>query len=188
MILKSRGFSRFWRSLALAVALTSAPTAVAIAAPATRNIHPRQHSTPAPTLEIPQDFIAPVKGGRMTSGFGWRVHPILGDLRFHNGVDYALPRGTPVVSSSAGTVVAVQRHKTYGRLVRVRHSGGYETVYAHLNSFAPGLTVGKKVKQGQQVGTVGTSGYATGPHLYWEVYLHGEAQDPLELLAEAHAN
>ncbi|MFD2264636.1 M23 family metallopeptidase [Lacibacterium aquatile] len=166
-------------------------TTVACLLPLTTQATPtaRHSNRNAPVVhqipDLPKGFIVPVKGGRMTSGFGWRVHPILKDVRFHNGVDFAVARGTPVVAAKEGTIVSVSWHKTYGRLVRIRHADGYETVYAHLNSFAPGLVAGKKVRQGQQIGSVGTSGYATGPHLYWEVYLHGEAQDPLELVAEA---
>lgn len=129
-------------------------------------------------------LVRPVEGGRMSSGFGWRVHPVLGDRRFHNGVDFALPKGSPVFAAESGVVGEIGYHGNYGRLVRIKQGVGGESVYAHLNGFAKRLKVGQHVTQGQLIGFVGETGLATGPHLYWEVVKDGDHVDPLRLLAE----
>jgi murein DD-endopeptidase MepM/ murein hydrolase activator NlpD len=120
----------------------------------------------------------PVDGARMSSGFGWRLHPILGYSRLHKGVDFAAPTGTPVMAAGHGTVVMAQRHRGYGNYVKIRHQNGYETVYAHLSGYARSLKVGAKVDQGQVIGYVGTTGLSTGPHLHYEVYAGGKPVNP----------
>lgn len=130
------------------------------------------------------DLVLPVEGGRLSSPFGWRKHPVLGDRRFHKGIDLSLPRGSPVVAAANGVVTEVAKHRTYGLLVRIEHGEGWETVYAHLDRFASGLQAGDKVRQGQRVAFVGRSGLSTGSHLYWELRLNGVPQDPLERLDE----
>lgn len=127
----------------------------------------------------------PVAGGRMTSPFGWRIHPVLGDRRFHYGVDFALPKGSPVYADDDGVVTEIGHHGNYGKLVRIRHPHGAESVYAHLDGYSKGLKQGSHVKRGQTVAYVGQSGLATGPHLYWETVQNDEYVDPLRLLAES---
>lgn len=129
-------------------------------------------------------LVRPVTGGRMTSPFGWRIHPVLGSWRFHYGVDFALPKGSPVIATDDGVITQIGRHGNYGKLVRLRHPHGIESTYAHLDGFAKGLKVGSHVKRGQIVAFVGQSGLATGPHLYWETVQNDDYIDPLRLLAE----
>lgn len=136
-------------------------------------------------LLSPAAFVKPVDGGQMTSPFGWRVHPILGDVRFHNGVDFALPRGSPVFAAQSGVVTEVGCRGNYGNLVRIQHGRNMETVYAHLDGFAPGMKIGSRVRRGQTIAYVGATGLATGPHLYWETVRDDLYLDPLRLLEEA---
>lgn len=120
-----------------------------------------------------------VDRGRFTSGFGRRNASGGSGSAIHQGLDIAAPSGTPVRASAAGVVAGMTRHGNYGRLLRIRHSDHLETAYAHLSGFAPNLSVGQAVKQGQTVGYVGTSGRTTGPHLHFEIRRRGEAIDPL---------
>lgn len=119
-----------------------------------------------------------VDGGRFTSGFGWRGASG-GRGGRHHGVDIAAPVGTPVRASAAGVVAAMTRHRSYGRLIRIRHADHLETAYAHLSRFVPHLGVGQPVKQGEIIGYVGTTGRTTGAHLHFELRRHGRAVDPL---------
>jgi len=121
----------------------------------------------------------PVVGARVTSGFGWRVHPILGGWRFHNGVDYAAPRGTPVHVAADGIVEDIGWHGGNGLYIRVRHGAQLETTYSHLQKFAAGIGRGTKLGKGQVIAYVGTTGLATGPHLYYEILVDGRPIDPL---------
>ncbi|SBW12452.1 putative Peptidase M23B [uncultured Alphaproteobacteria bacterium] len=121
----------------------------------------------------------PVPGGRLTSPWGWRIHPVLKRPQFHKGVDYSAPAGTPVLATAPGTVAFVGRNGNYGKLVRITHAGEVVTGYAHLQDYARGLKVGAKVSQGQVIGYVGRSGLATGNHLYYEVFARGKLVDPL---------
>ena len=123
----------------------------------------------------------PVDGARLSSGFGKRRHPILGYTRMHRGIDFAAPKGTPVFAAGAGVVEIAGRNRGYGNYVRVRHTGGYATAYAHLARFAPGLKPGRRVEQGEVIGLVGATGLATGPHLHYEVLYRGEQVNPLTL-------
>lgn len=120
----------------------------------------------------------PLDGARLTSGFGMRRHPVLGFSRRHEGLDFAAPTGTPVYAASDGVVASVRTERGYGKIVRLRHAGGIETVYAHLSRFARGLQAGKRVKQGDVIGAVGSTGMSTGPHLHYEIRVAGRAQDP----------
>ncbi|WP_337995847.1 M23 family metallopeptidase [Oleispirillum naphthae] len=129
------------------------------------------------TIELPKG--EPVPGGRLTSPWGWRIHPVLKRPQFHKGVDFSAPAGTPVLATADGTVEFVGRRGNYGRLIRMRHGGGIETLYAHLQGFAAGLRTGGRVRQGQVIGYVGRSGLATGNHLYYEVYAGGRQVDPM---------
>jgi murein DD-endopeptidase MepM/ murein hydrolase activator NlpD len=117
----------------------------------------------------------------VTSPYGWRIHPVFGDRRFHKGVDYGAPTGTPVLAAADGTVGDVGWRGNYGRYIRVDHGTGLATAYAHLSRFAKGLAAGQHVRQGQVIGYVGQTGVATGPHLYYEVIVGGKRVDPLNL-------
>jgi murein DD-endopeptidase MepM/ murein hydrolase activator NlpD len=129
---------------------------------------------------VQETFLAaPVKYSRITSSFTQaRFHPILRRTRPHPGIDYAAPVGTPVWAVASGRVTHVGWMGGYGRLVKIRHSDGYESYYAHLSSFAEGLRVGQKVDQKQVIGRVGSSGLSTGPHVCFRITRHGQFVDP----------
>jgi|GEM_PF-1165081 len=128
---------------------------------------------------MPIELASPVPGAPITSPFGWRIHPILDIRKFHEGVDFGAPTGTPVRAAEDGVVEDVGFRGNYGNYVRVRHSDQLETAYAHLNGFAPGVQSGTHVHRGQVIAYIGTTGWATGPHLYYEVIVNGEHLDPL---------
>ncbi|MFN5038752.1 MAG: M23 family metallopeptidase [Bradyrhizobium sp.] len=123
----------------------------------------------------------PVVSGRLGDGFGWRIHPILGDRRFHEGVDFAAPYGSPIAAAGAGVVETEGYERGYGKYIRVRHDRGYETTYAHIASVPSGLKVGDRVRQGETIAYVGSTGLSTGPHLYYEVRINGRNVDPLRM-------
>ena len=123
----------------------------------------------------------PVDGARLSSGFGMRKHPILGYSRLHGGVDFAAPTGTPIYAAGDGTIKRANRFGSYGNYIAIRHANGYETAYAHLNGFARGIRAGTRVRQGQVIGYVGTTGRSTGPHLHYEVHVNGKKMNPLAL-------
>lgn len=123
----------------------------------------------------------PVNGARLSSSFGRRKHPILGYRKMHTGVDFAAPRGTPILAAGSGTVERANRYGGYGNYIRIRHSDGYKTAYAHLKGFARGVKSGAYVKQDQVIGYVGTTGRSTGPHLHYEVHHHGKKINPRRL-------
>jgi murein DD-endopeptidase MepM/ murein hydrolase activator NlpD len=127
----------------------------------------------------------PVSSGRLGDGFGWRTHPILRDRRFHQGVDYAAPFGSPIVAAAAGVVEKIDRQWGYGEYIRIRHDFGYETTYAHISNVPHGLRVGDRIRQGQTIAYVGSSGLSTGPHLYYEVRVNGRNVDPLRVRLRA---
>jgi murein DD-endopeptidase MepM/ murein hydrolase activator NlpD len=114
--------------------------------------------------------------GRQTSSFGLRLHPLLGYNRFHKGVDYGAPTGTPIVAVTDGRVIFAGRHGGHGNYIKLTHAGGLATGYAHLSRFAVGS--GAFVRQGQVIGYVGSTGLSTGPHLHFEVYRNGAAVNP----------
>lgn len=111
----------------------------------------------------------PIDGARLTSTFGLRRHPILGYTKMHKGVDFGAPTGTPVMAAGNGTVEMASWFGGYGRYIRLKHTNSYGTAYAHLSRFARGIEPGARVRQGQVIGFVGTSGRSTGPHLHYEV-------------------
>ena len=123
----------------------------------------------------------PINGARLSSSYGRRKHPILGYRKLHAGVDFAAPRGTPILAAGSGTVERANRYGSYGNYIRIRHTDGYKTAYAHLKSFARGVKKGKYVKQDQVIGYVGTTGRSTGPHLHYEVHLNGKKINPRRL-------
>jgi murein DD-endopeptidase MepM/ murein hydrolase activator NlpD len=125
----------------------------------------------------------PVRGARISSYFSKRrFHPVLHKWKAHLGVDYAARRGTPVHAAGDGVVIYAARAGTYGNLVRIRHSDGYETRYAHLKSFRRGIHRGSRVKKGQVIAYVGTTGRSTGPHLHFELRKRGRAINPLRVV------
>jgi len=117
---------------------------------------------------------------KITSPYGWRIHPVFGDLRFHEGVDFGAPKGTPVVATADGTIEDIGWRGNYGEYIRVRHDGHLATAYAHLAGFARGMHRGTEVKRGEVIGYVGRTGVATGPHLYYEVMIDGKRIDPMK--------
>ena len=122
----------------------------------------------------------PIVGARISSKFSLgRKHPILGFVRPHYGVDYAAPKGTIVSAAGSGTIVFAGQKGGYGNVIEVRHENGIKTVYAHLNSFAPGMKAGKYVKKGQYIAKVGNTGLSTGPHLHFGVYKNNQPVNPL---------
>ena len=120
----------------------------------------------------------PIDGARISSGFGNRIHPILGYTKMHKGIDFAAPTGTPIYASGSGVIEYLGRKGSFGRYIRIRHNEVYQTVYAHMSRYAKLLRKGSKVKQGQTIGYVGSSGRSTGPHLHYEIHQHGLAIDP----------
>lgn len=123
----------------------------------------------------------PVDGARLSSGFGSRKHPILGYTKMHKGVDFAAPRGTPIMAAGDGVVERASPYGGYGNYVRIRHNDEYSTAYAHMNGFAKGIRAGVRVKQGQIIGYVGTTGRSTGPHLHYEVLAKQGHINPLSV-------
>ncbi|MEQ8695127.1 MAG: M23 family metallopeptidase [Bauldia litoralis] len=118
----------------------------------------------------------PIDGARLTSNFGMRRHPILGYSRMHTGTDFGAPRGTPIYAAGDGTVLISGWKGGYGKYVRIRHNKEYMTAYAHMSKIH--VKVGQRVKQGQVIGRVGTTGRSTGPHLHYEVLRHGKFVNP----------
>jgi murein DD-endopeptidase MepM/ murein hydrolase activator NlpD len=118
---------------------------------------------------------------RISSGFGGRFHPLLKNWRKHTGVDFAAPRGTPIWATSDGVVEFAGVKGGYGNAIEIRHTGGITTLYGHLSGFASGAKRGMRVSQGQTIGYVGATGWATGPHLHYEFKVSGIHQDPLRV-------
>lgn len=115
--------------------------------------------------------------GPLSSGFGWRLHPILGEYQMHEGQDITGSVGTPVVATAAGKVVEVEYSSSFGNYVVLAHSGGIRTLYAHLSAFK--CQVGKTVRRGETIGLLGNTGRSTGPHIHYEVHVDGRAVDPM---------
>lgn len=123
----------------------------------------------------------PVPGGRLNDGFGWRFHPVLKIRRFHEGVDFDAPLGSRVEAAGGGVVEKIDQESGYGKYIRIRHDLGYETTYAHVSSFPRAIKVGTRVRQGDVIAYVGSTGYSTGPHLYYEVKINGRNVDPMKI-------
>ena len=128
---------------------------------------------------------SPLEFSRITSGFGMRRHPIFQQWRAHQGVDYGAPVGTKVKSTGDGVVTFAGRRNGYGNLIVLRHHGGTSTYYAHLRNFARGLKAGGRVVQGEIIGYVGQTGWASGPHLHYEFHLHNQNRNPLTMVFPA---
>ena len=124
---------------------------------------------------------SPLAFSRVSSGFGGRVHPLLKNWRQHTGVDFAAPRGTPAWATADGVVEFAGVKGGYGNVVEIRHSGGVTTLYAHLSGFATNARKGMRISQGQTVGYVGATGWATGPHLHYEFKISGQHQNPMRV-------
>ena len=116
----------------------------------------------------------PINGARLSSSFGMRKHPILGYNKMHRGTDFAAPSGTPIMASGSGTITRARWCGGGGNCVKIKHNSTYETIYAHMKAFAKGVKEGRKVKQGQIIGYVGSTGLSTGPHLHYEVLINGK--------------
>lgn len=123
----------------------------------------------------------PIADGIMRSGFGYRRHPVLGYAKLHTGVDWANPIGTPIVAAGNGTVIKAEWDSGYGRRVEVQHINGYVTTYNHMSRFGRGVGAGARVRQGQVVGYVGSTGLSTGAHLHYEVIINGHFVDPMKI-------
>ena len=123
----------------------------------------------------------PVNGARLSSRYGKRRHPVLGYTKMHRGLDFAAPRGTPIMAGGDGVIEMSQRNGSYGNYVRIRHNNNYKTAYGHLKGFGKGIRRGKRVRQGQIIGYIGTTGRSTGPHLHYEILKNGRQINPLKL-------
>jgi murein DD-endopeptidase MepM/ murein hydrolase activator NlpD len=123
----------------------------------------------------------PVNNAIMRSGFGSRRHPILGYLKMHTGVDWATAYGTPIFASGNGVVEVAGWEGGYGKYVKLKHNNGYETAYGHMSAFAKGMEPGKRVRQGQVIGFVGSTGQSTGAHVHYEILVNGRFVDPMRI-------
>ncbi len=123
----------------------------------------------------------PVPNGKFRSAYGMRRHPISRRLKLHGGVDWSAPRGTPIISAGNGVVEKAGWGSGYGKQTIVRHANGYETSYSHQTAYAKGIKPGARVRQGQVIGYVGSTGYSTGPHLHYEVKVNGNRVDPMRI-------
>jgi murein DD-endopeptidase MepM/ murein hydrolase activator NlpD len=121
----------------------------------------------------------PVAEASMTSPFGWRIHPLTHTSELHSGVDWATAFGTPIFAAGNGTIEEIGPRGGYGKYVRIRHADGYETAYGHMSAFARGLEVGSRVRQGQVIGFVGSTGVSTGSHVHFEIHINGRFVDPM---------
>lgn len=120
----------------------------------------------------------PINGARLSSGFGNRKHPILGYKKHHKGLDFAAPKGTPILAAGDGVIDKIGRNGAYGHYIRIRHNNNFQTAYAHLSRYAKGMTRNTRVHQGQVIGYVGSTGRSTGPHLHYEIIRNGRQVNP----------
>jgi murein DD-endopeptidase MepM/ murein hydrolase activator NlpD len=123
----------------------------------------------------------PVNDAIMRSGFGGRRHPILGYVKMHTGVDWATAYGTPIFASGNGVIEKCGWEGGYGKYIRIKHNNGYETAYGHMSAFAKGMEIGKRVRQGQVIGFVGSTGLSTGAHVHYEILVNGRFVDPMRI-------
>jgi murein DD-endopeptidase MepM/ murein hydrolase activator NlpD len=123
----------------------------------------------------------PGTGARLASGFGMRIHPVLGYSMMHRGTDFAAPIGTPIMAAGDGVVERAGPFSSFGNYIKLRHNTEYETAYAHISRFAPGIRPGVHVTQGEVIAYVGMTGRATGPHLHYEVLKDGDEINPMGL-------
>lgn len=138
------------------------------------------------SLKSSEIFVSPLNGDfRISSNFGNRKHPIHGKIAFHKGVDYAAKLGTPIHATTEGVIEYIGKNGGYGNYIKIKHNNKYSTCYAHISKFSSDIKLGSKVKQGQIIAYVGSTGVATGPHLHYEVIYNGKHIDPLTI---AHGN
>lgn len=123
----------------------------------------------------------PISEGEFSSGFGSRRHPVLGYVRQHTGVDWAAPRGVPIMAAGDGVIETIGNSSGYGNFILIKHANGYETGYGHQSAFAKGMAQGVRVRQGQIIGYVGSTGLSTGPHVHFEIRINGNFVDPLRI-------
>ncbi len=127
-------------------------------------------------------FISPLPGGAyVTCAYGWRIHPIWGDKRFHSGVDLGASQGTPIYAIAAGTVTTATYGDANGYYVSISHGNGYGSVYCHMTNYI--VSVGDSVSQGQVIGYVGSTGWSTGPHLHFEIHVNGSTVNPMDYIS-----
>lgn len=130
----------------------------------------------------------PIDGAHITSQFGMRVHPVLGFMKLHKGTDFGAPIGTPIYAAGDATVTWAAMKGPNGNLVILQHDNGWQTYYLHMSKFGDGITAGVRVRQGQTIGYVGTTGRSTGPHLHYEMHINGEPVDAMTVpMASGHS-
>ncbi len=139
--------------------------------------------TEQPSIAIPSRM--PLDGFKLTSGYGMRNHPVLRQRRAHKGVDLAAPTGTPIFATADGIVGKAQWFSSYGLYIRIDHGADLETRYAHMSKLA--VAAGERVKKGDIIGYVGSTGRSTGPHLHYEVRIDGVAVNPIPYMVETQA-
>lgn len=139
--------------------------------------------TVQPSVSIPSRM--PLEGSRLSSGYGMRNHPVIGGRRRHKGVDLAAPTGTPIYATADGIVGRADWFSSYGLFVRIEHGADLETRYAHMSKLA--VAAGERVKKGDIIGYVGSTGRSTGPHLHYEVRIDGVAVNPIPYMVESEA-
>jgi murein DD-endopeptidase MepM/ murein hydrolase activator NlpD len=139
---------------------------------------PTVAAPPARRSEGPPRFIVPIEDGKVNSGFGMRRHPVLRKMRMHRGVDFPAAKGTPILAAADGVVEDMGWRGNYGNYIRISHDSRHATAYGHLDGFAPEISEGERVTQGQVIGYVGRTGLSTGNHLYWEVLVDNKYVDP----------
>lgn len=141
--------------------------------------------TPAPITGVSIPSRMPLEDARMSSNFGMRTHPVLGGRRNHQGIDLAAPTGTPVYATADGIVSRADWFSSYGLFISIEHGGEMQTRYAHLSRLA--VAEGERVKKGEIIGYVGSTGRSTGPHLHYEVRIAGAAVNPVPYMVESEA-
>ena len=130
----------------------------------------------------------PINGARLSSRYGNRKHPILGYTKMHRGLDFAAPTGTPVFAAGDGIIEKAGWNGSYGKYIRIKHTGIYKTAYAHLSGIHNNVKIGKRVLQGKIIGYVGTTGRSTGPHLHYEVIKNNIQVNPMRIKLPAGKN
>ncbi|PZO66654.1 MAG: M23 family peptidase [Pelagerythrobacter marensis] len=139
----------------------------------------------APRMGVSIPSRMPLASARLSSDFGMRNHPVIGGRRAHKGIDLASPTGTPIYATADGTVDMAQANGAYGLYVQLDHGGALETRYAHMSRIA--VAAGQRVRKGDILGYVGSTGRSTGPHLHYEVRVNGEAVNPIPYMVETEA-
>ena len=142
---------------------------------------PPAAAAPPRSSDGPLRFIVPIEAGVVNSGYGMRRHPVLRKMRMHRGVDFPAPKGTPILAAADGVVEDMGWRGNYGNYIRISHDNRHATAYGHLDGFAPEISEGERVSQGQVIGYVGRTGLSTGNHLYWEVLIDNNFVDPAKV-------